>query len=194
MAQRFPPAFGHHLDRQAAVEIRRGFELVEYDLLAAKQRVDEGLVLRTRQRAVDVVGAGSRRPGLVVARLEPGDIEVDGLAMHDRRDSVEESECVFAGAGADCLGQRRRGEGTGGDDDIVPLGWRRQNLFAPDVDQRIAFERRSDGGGESLAIDGERPAGRQLVGVGCAHHQRAEPAHLRMQEADGAPVRIVRSE
>ena len=46
MAQRLGPALGHHLDRQASVEIRRGlFPFLEGGLVAGEQRRDEGLVL-----------------------------------------------------------------------------------------------------------------------------------------------------
>ena len=76
VAQRLAPALGHHLDRQAAVEIgRRRFPVLELGLLAGEQRVDEGVVLLARQRAIDVVGAGAAGAGLVVARLEPGDVD-----------------------------------------------------------------------------------------------------------------------
>src|SRR5437660_10173608 len=43
--QGFAAAFGHYLDRQAAVEIwRRGFPFVERDPVAGEKRVKEGLV------------------------------------------------------------------------------------------------------------------------------------------------------
>ena len=71
---------------------------------------------------------------------------------------------------------------------------RRQNFLAADVDERLGFQRRGDRGGKIFAVDGERPARRQLVGVGRAHDQRAEPAHLVMQEADGACLRVVGAE
>jgi hypothetical protein len=45
-AQRLGAAFGHDLDRQAAVEIGRAFPFLEFGLLAGQQRLDEGLVLR----------------------------------------------------------------------------------------------------------------------------------------------------
>ena len=46
VAQRFAAALGHHLDRQAAVEIGRcGFPFVEDGLVAGQQRVDEGVIL-----------------------------------------------------------------------------------------------------------------------------------------------------
>jgi hypothetical protein len=46
-AQGLRPALGHHLDRQAALEIGRvRLPLLELGLLAGEQRRDEGLVLR----------------------------------------------------------------------------------------------------------------------------------------------------
>ena len=57
-----------------------------------------------------------------------------------------------------------------------------------------ALERRRDGGGKAVAVDRERAAGRHLVGVGRAHDQRAEPAHLGVQQADGVVVRVVGAE
>ena len=107
--QRLAAALGHHLDRQAAVEIgRRRLPLLEARLVAGEQRVDEALVLLAVERAVDVVGAGAARAGLVVARLEPGDVHVDRVAVDDRRDGVEEGELALAGERA---GSPRRGPG-----------------------------------------------------------------------------------
>ncbi len=166
VTQGFAAALGHDFDRQAAVEIGRRLETAERDLLAGDERVDEGVVLLARERAIDVVGAGAAGAGLVVARLEPGDAEVDRLAMHDRRDGVEEGERGFAGQRRDRVGERRRGEGAGGDDDAVPIRRRRGDLLAADLDQRLRLERGGDGGGKAVAVDGERPARRELVGVG----------------------------
>jgi hypothetical protein len=45
VAQRLAPAFGHHLDRQAAVEIAGGLAFVELGLVGGEEGVDEGLVL-----------------------------------------------------------------------------------------------------------------------------------------------------
>ena len=66
--------------------------------------------------------------------------------------------------------------------------------LAIDRDQRLGFQRAGDRGGETVAIDGERAAGRQLVAVGRAHHQRIEAAHFGMQKADGAALGIVGAE
>ena len=43
------------------------------------------------------------------------------VAMHDRRDRVEEGERVLAGERADGVGERGRGERAGRDDDAVPV-------------------------------------------------------------------------
>ena len=108
VAQGLAAALGHHLDRQAAVEIGRALEFAEFGLLRREQRVDEGVVNVAAHRAVDIgrgVAAGAR---LVVARLHPGDFHVDRVAVHDRRDGVEEGERPLAGQPADRLGERGR--------------------------------------------------------------------------------------
>ena len=74
------------------------------------------------------------------------------------------------------------------------VGRRFENFLAADVDERLALERRGDGGGKAVTIDRERAARRQLVGVGGVQHQRAEPAHFGMKETDGAAVGIVGAE
>ena len=51
-----------------------------------------------------------------------------------------------------------------------------------------------DGGGKAVAVDGEGAAGRQLVGVGRAHDQRAGAPHLLMQQADRVVGGIVGAE
>ena len=64
---------------------------------------------------------------------------------------------------ADRLGQRRRGEGAGGDDDVVPVG-RRQAGTSPrvDGDQGMGRERRRHGLGKAVAVDRQRAAGGHL--------------------------------
>ena len=96
---------------------------------------------------------------------------------------------------ADRLGQRRRGEGAGGDDHAVPVGRRQaRHLLAPELDQRMGEQRLLHGGGEAVAVDGERAAGRQLVRVGRAHDQRAGAPHLLVQQADRVVRGIVGAE
>ena len=189
-------ALGHDLDRQAAVEIgRRGFPILEIGLVAGDQRIEEGVVLRLVHRAVDVVGAVAAGPDLVVARLEPGDVHVDRVEIDDRCDGVEEGERVGAGQSADRLGKAWRGEGAGGDDDIVPFGRRQAvDLAAVDGDERVILERLGDGLREALAVDGERAAGGHLVRIAHAHDERVRHAQLRVQQADGIGVGVVRAE
>ena len=45
-----------------------------------------------------------------------------------------------------------------------------------------------------IAIDGQRPAGRQLVGIARRHDQRARAPHLLVQQADGVGLGIVGAE
>ncbi len=110
--------------------------------------------------------------------------------MHDRRDGVEKGERVFAAQPADRIGERRRGQRPGRNDHAVPVLGRQPGDFAAvDCDQRMIFERgRVIGRGKFHAIDRERAARRHLVGVGRAHDQRPEPAHLFVQQADRVGV------
>ena len=66
-----------------------------------------------------------------------------------------------------------------------------EDFFTADFDQRLAFQRRADRRGKSIAVDRERPAGGQLVVIRRAHDERGKPPHLGMEETDGASLRIV---
>ena len=64
-AQGLAPALGHHLDRQAALEIGRvALPLLELGLLAASSASTKASYCVLVQRAVDVVGAAAARAGL----------------------------------------------------------------------------------------------------------------------------------
>ena len=60
-----------------------------------------------------------------------------------------------------------------------------------DIDQRMVLQCLGDGGGEAVAVDRQRAAGRHLIGIGGAHDQRTEPAHFGVQQADGVIGRVV---
>ena len=78
---------------------------------------------------------------------------------------------------------------------LVPLGRRQAgDLAALDRDQRVLRELARDRGRETIAVDGERAAGRQLVGVAGSHDQRAGAAHLLVQQADRVGGRVVGAE
>src|SRR5690606_28744502 len=56
IAQRFDAAFGHDLDRHAALEIGRiPFPVLELGFFPLVQREDEGFILLLRHRAIDIV-------------------------------------------------------------------------------------------------------------------------------------------
>ena len=89
VTQSLTAALRHHLDRQAAVEVGR-FPVVESDLLAAEQGIDERLVLFARERAIDVRCVRAAGARLVVARLQPSARHVDRVAVNNRSDRIEE--------------------------------------------------------------------------------------------------------
>ena len=73
--------------------------------------------------------------------------------------------------------QRRRGQRPCGDDHAVPLGRRQsRHLAALDCDQRMALEVPRHVAREQVAVDGQRPARRQLVTIARRHDQRAARA------------------
>ena len=185
VTQRFAAAFGHDLDRQAAIEIRRAFPFLEAGLVARDQRIDESIVLRLVHRAVDIVLARTARSDLVVTGLEPADIHVDAFGVDDRRDGIEEGERIGPGFRLDRTGKRRRRQRAGGNDREIPV-FRRQSadFLARHGNQRMAANGRRHGIGEPVTIDSKRAAGRNLVLVGAGHDQRTGKPHLGMQHAN----------
>ena len=79
--------------------------------------------------------------------------------------------------------------------DAVPVGGRQAgHLRAADFDERMGGQRGGDSGREAVAVDRQRAAGRHLVVVRGPHDQRAEPAHLGMQQTDGVVLTVVGAE
>jgi len=116
VAQGFAPAFCHHFDGQAAVEITCRFARFELGLVGRQQRVDERLVFGFRHRAVDIGGAFFLGLALVIARLPPGDGHVNRVGIDDGGDRVEKGQRILPGFGGDRVGQPARGQRAGGDD------------------------------------------------------------------------------
>ncbi len=96
MAQCFGAAFGHDFNRQAAVEIGRTFPFLELSRIAFDQCCDKSLILVLIHGAVDVILAGASGADLVVARLEPANIHIDRIKMHNRRNRIEKCQCIGA--------------------------------------------------------------------------------------------------
>ena len=195
-AQRFAAALRHHLDRQAAVEVgRRCLPLLERRFVAREQRVDEGLVFGFRHRAIQIVGAGSGRSGLVIARLKPGDRRIDAVAMHDGGDRVEEGEesspvrvasaALNAGDVSGPVATMTFFQSSGGRPSSSP----RSIVTSGFCGKPLCDFRR-----ERIAIDGECAAGRKLVLIARGHDQRPGAAHLLVQKADGIVFPIVGAE
>ena len=87
--------------------------------------------------------------------------------MDDGGDGIEEGELLLAADPADVGGQRRRGQGAGGDDGAAPI---RAGGRPATSSRRIrisgsALKRLGDVLGEALAVDRQRAAGRQLVPI-----------------------------
>ena len=162
---------------------------------AGAQRLDECPVLGLVERAIDVVGAGAGRAGLVVAGLQPGHLEVDAVAMHDRRDRIEERERVLAGDAPDRLRELGRGQRAGRDDHVAGgrIGQRRHRLAA-DLDQHLGLQRVLHVRGETVPIDRERAARRQLVRIARAHDKRVAAPHLLVQQPDRVVQAVVGAE
>ena len=195
VAQRLAAALGHHLDRQAPVEIGDGLPVLELALRPGQQGVDEGLVLRARHGAVDVGRGVAARPFLVIARLLPGDAHVDALGMDDLRDGVEERQLVLAGEAEDRLAEGRGGEGAGGHDHALPLGGRRPGDLAPlETDQGMGEDAPRHRLREAVAVHRQGAARRRLMGVAARHDQRAHPPHFGVQQAHGVVLPVVGAE
>ena len=73
-------------------------------------------------------------------------------------------------------------------------GGRPGDFLARDGDQRMRFELCGHCGGKPVAVDGQRAAGRHLVGVARRHDQRAGQPHLGMQQPDRIVLGVVGAE
>ena len=115
------------------------------------------------------------------------------VAMDDRRDRVEEGEGVGAGRRADRFGQRHRGQRAGGDDRQAG-GGEGVDPLADDLDIGMGGEPLGHRRRKAVAVDRQRRSGRHPVGVRRRHDQRAERAHLGMEQPDRIVLGIVRAE
>src|SRR5690606_4651716 len=79
-------------------------------------------------------------------------------------------------------------------DDGEALAWQRVNAFAHDHYVGMTRERPRYATGEKFAVDGERRPGGNLRGVGLAHDDRAQRAHLAVEQSDRVAVAVVAAE
>ncbi len=195
IAQRLDTARGHHLDRHAAIEIGRvGFPFLEFGLVAVDQALVEGEILLLGHRTVDVITVLiARRRALVPARLDPALAHVDAIAVHDRRDGIEESEPVLPGGADNAFCQSLRGQRASGDD-RRPFGGQSVHPFAHHGDIGMFFQRALHLGGKDVAVDRHgrtRGDARDFAGP---HNDAVEPAHFVMQQSDRVLGIVVRTE
>jgi len=61
--------------------------------------------------------------------------------MHDRGDRIEERQRVLVGEFADGVGERRRSQRPGCDDDVAPIRrWQTVDFGTMNVDQRMIMQ------------------------------------------------------
>ena len=174
-------ARGHDLDGHTALEENGLFKTVHLRRLRRRQRLPKGSVLRLRHRAVDVGGVA-----LAVARGAVCLRHVDGFERHDGRRRIIEVEGSVAHHLAQAGGKRpvrqrpRRHDGHG-----LRLAGNFLDALAHDLDARVRRQLLRDVARESLAVDGKRTARRHAHSIRRRHDERAETAHLLLEDADG---------
>ena len=194
-AQGLMTALSHDLDGQAAVEIGHILPFLELGLGTVEQGLNKGLILLLVHGAIDIGRLVAAGAFLVIARLTPRNVHIDAVRMDDGGDGVEEGQLPLAGQVQDGLRQGRGSQGTGRDNDIVPVRWRQPlDLFAQNGDQGVGFEPGGDGRRKALPVHGQRAARRHLMDVGTAEDDRVAAAHLGMEQANGIMLPIVRPE
>ena len=193
VAQGLATPFGHHLDRQAAIEIAGRLALVKLGLFGGHERVDKGLVVGLGHRTVEVGLLLLFGFALVIARLRPDRVHVDAVGIDDGRDGVEKGQRFGARLCRDGLSQTLRRQRSGGDDPMTAVG-QGGDLAVLDPNIRMRAQSGGHGGGKRIAIHSQGTTGGQGVGVGHVHDQPVGVAHFPMQQPDGVLFTIVRAE
>ena len=195
MAQGLATTLGHHFDWQAAVKIGRAFPVLELGFFTSNQGIDKGAVLVFIHRTIDIVLARSARPDLIIARLEPADIHIDTVKMHDGCYGVKKGEGIGAGLLLDRFGQSRSCQRTGRNDCLGPVSGRQAcHFFTADGNEGMGFNRCGDCIGEPVPIHGQSTSGRHLMFVRAGNDDRIGNAHFLMQDTHGIGLGIIRSE
>ena len=148
-------------------------------------------------RAVEIIGAGAGRAGLVVTRLSPDDRSRSmDVAMNDRRDGIEKGERLFSPVtGLD--GHWQVAPRSMGPVAMTTLpqscGRQARRLsLAVERDQRVAGDRLASSPCEKpvRSTASAPPAGRACLSA-MLHDQRPGAAQLLMQKTDGVALRVV---
>jgi hypothetical protein len=160
----------------------RRLKLAQRDAFGVQQRIDEGLILRTGHRAVQVVAILHLAPA--VARGAEGHREVDALGFDDRRQRIVEVQVLLAGDLGQCRRQTGRGQRAAGDHSasLRDAG----HLGADQADPPMPGQRFGDRLREDLAVNRQGAAGREGSLLCKARQQRPKPTQLRQEDAGGA--------
>ena len=191
--QGFAPAFGHHFDGQASVEIARCFAFVKLGFLGGEKRVDESLVLIAVHRTIEIGGALLLGLALVVARLHPRFCHVDAFGIDDGRNRIKERQRLSTGFFGNGLTEGGGRERTGRDDPASAVG-QGGDLALFNADAGVGAQGIRDRLGKRIAVHGQGAACRQAMAVGGGHDQPARKAHFPMQQTHSILFIIVGSE
>ncbi len=184
------------LDGKAALEIGRVlFPFLELGLFGSHDRIDEGVVLDHRHRAVDIGSFITCRSRFVIAGLEPGRVEIDTFAMDDRCNGVEERQFACSGSRMDRRRKLVGGQRSCRDDRqaVVRFG-QPIDFTALDGDQSMRGNLGLHSLGKSVAIHSQSAAGGHLMGVGGRHDDGIAASQLFMQQADCVVFGVIRPE
>ena len=192
--KRFAAPFGHDLDWQASLEVRRrDFPLLERGLLGCEQGVDESLVLLAVHWAVDVVRACTAGTGLVVTRLHPGDVH--GRCVSRRTMGAMASKKASASSPVSALMAALSAGVVNGPVAMMTEaqsegGWPAISSCRISI-RGWAASRAVTSAENSSRSTASAPPCRQLMLVGGLHDERPGAAHLLMQEADRVRFPVV---
>ena len=146
-----------------------------------RQRLPESAVLLFCHRAVDV-----GRLALAVARSAIGLRHVDGFERHDGSRRIVKVKGRIAHHLAQAGGERTVRQRAGCHDGHGVLFSRnRLDAHPHDLDARMRRQLLRDVAREALAIDGKRTARRHASRIRRRHDERAQAAHLLLENADG---------
>ena len=182
--------FGHHLDRQAAVEIACGFFWAELSLFGGQKGCDKGVILRLVHRAVHIGGLFFDGFALVIARLHPRHRHIDRFGIDDGGDGIKKRQGLGVGMGADAVREGGGGQRAGGDDPLA-VGRQFGNFLIRYRHEGMAFQFGGNKGRKRIAVHRQGTACGQAVRLGRLQDQPIGRAHFPMQQAHGVLLAIV---
>ena len=157
------------------------------------KRIDEGLILILRHRAIEIGFLFFFGLALVIARLHPGDVHVYAVGIDNRRDGIKERQTIRASFLGDGFAKFRRGQGARGEN---PVAFVRQliNLFKRHGNILMRINLCGDPFGKNLAIHSQSTARWQAMFFRAFHDQTVRGTHFPMQKPHSVLFVIIRTE